>query len=309
MDYGAIVRTCMIKSFERAMMPARKIMDLEKTDLAMQSGASEETISDIEAGKLHLTHIAFIALAAVFDNMISHNNAPVYEYVRKILEVNYDDPDLPEKHAEQFRKLEDKPFLQRWFMTFGDIFNQLDKEADELFDDEDFSLIANNYKIFIDETVLDCEDFSEFMVNLQPYLEEADQRTGKNIPVRITKDVLAAIHERGSNIIDEDDEMAFKNAYENLTAYQNSGLLEVFNANSVNEVFNSEANKNKYRFIMITQDGDFARGLMTSSNAENRKAPVLTAYVCKGGNLALYGYENEEDERLNLAVLAGGLEE
>ena len=306
-EYGVIVRACMMKSFAGVMRPARKVIDLTIGDISAQSGIPEEVLADIEAGKLQLTDTNYIALAAVFDNVMSQRTPSVEDKIlRRILETDYADPALPSCYAELFQNLENEPFLYRWFVTFSDVFNQLFKCEEVSLTDEDLALLAKNYTIFIDGKVLGNKDFPLLISRLEPFLKKEAGLSGKNVTIKLTKDVITQIREEAQNIQDSDEAQDLKSTASAIAHYREAGLLDVFNADDVRTVFHDY--RDQYRFILITENRDLAQELLASTD-KTRKAPILVAHMCDGGSIALYRREeqanDDDDEDYQSADLDG----
>ncbi|MBQ7197329.1 MAG: helix-turn-helix transcriptional regulator [Synergistaceae bacterium] len=290
-EYSKKIRACMVRSFAQVLKPARKVMDLSITTISEQSGIPEDVLMNIENGRTQLTDTNYIALAAVFDVFMTKKSPADKKILQKILEPDYDDPTIPAHYVEHFKKIEE-PFLYKWFATFEELLVRLEKAPKEFFTDEDLKTLAENYKIFIDETVLDNENFALFMARITPFLKNASDVTGSNVYVRITKDVIARIKERAQT--SSEDLESLKRATEAIMKYKSEGLLEIFDAENVEAVF--DAYREKFQFILITDNRDLAVEINSSQEEQPRISPVLFASVYEDGNIALYDFDSTEQD-------------
>ena len=285
----------MIRSFAQVLKPARKVMDLSIKTISERSGIPEDVLTNIENGKAQLSDTNYIALAATFDNFMSQRvliENKENKILQKILETDYDDPTIPAYYVEHFKKIEDKPFLSKWFATFEELLFQLQKAPNEIFTDAELKVLVENYKIFIDETVLEDEDFPLFMDRIAPFLKNASDVTGNNVCVRITKDVIARIKERAQT--SSEDLESLKRAMEAIMKYKSEGLIEIFDAENVEAVF--DAYREKFQFILITDNRDLAVEINSSQEEQPRRAPILFASVYEAGTIALYDFDSVEQD-------------
>ena len=289
--YSAKIRACMIRSFSQVLKPVRKVMDLSIKTISEQSGIPEDVLMNIENGKEQLSESNYVALAAVFDNFMSQRVLIENKILQKILETDYADPTIPAHYAEHFKKIEGKPLLYKWFAAFKEPLFQLHKAPNEIFTDEDLKLLVENYKIFIDETVLEDEDFPLFMARIAPFLKNASDVTGSNVYVRITKDVITKLKETAQTSSDDLD--ALKRATEAIMKYKSESLLDIFDAENIEAVFDEY--RDRFQFMLIT-DNRYLAIKINSSQKESRISPILFASIYEDGNIALYDFDSAEQD-------------
>ena len=268
MSIDETARNCMIRTASRGIWAARKLMDVERSEIAVCSGFTEEELADIEEGREQLTPKGYIALAAFFDNLFESGRYSANEAaVRKLLDTDYADRDIPKYYAQNLRYVfSGMNFLQRWFASFSDIVNQFHKESDKKISDGELEFITENYNILIDSSAVKHEKFPELLSRLKAAMSSGS--------IFITKAALAELEqfEDAAAILSEED------------------AVSVFQADgTIKEVF-EESIKN--RFFLITCNEKQAYDILNSNLQEIRKAPVLAAYICIDGHIALY---NKDD--------------
>ena len=261
-------RSCMVQSLSENLRAARKLLGVKRSVMAERMGISHEQFTDIEAGRENLSGIGYISAAAFLDNCFSHGAIdPIMKLsVRKILDIDFEDSGLPEYFTDNLSRLfQDMTFLERWFATFDGSINRLCAENDEKFSDGMLEFVAENYNIFIDETVATDKNFHRFTERIKPFLIE----NGEDIGLFIT---------RGSmELLDE----------ETATALKESGLVRIFDSDETAlEVFSENPGNS---FMLITRDEKLVHEILSSPEQEKRKSPVLVAYVTQDASLALHG--------------------
>ena len=250
-----------------------------------------------------MSSIQYIAVCAVIDNYVK-DKPELLPILSTILCSNED-----ESANNIFETIENGSLLKKWFMCFPDeskIFGFL-SDATSIIANEDFNNIAENYRVFLDQTVLFEEGFSTAIQPLALALKNSENKF--IIPLK----VIEAIQHKmmGSN---ESDVYLAKNGMKLLMSMQNDEMLDIRGEkNDVNIIstFVSVFAKFKCvnRLAIITCDAKLAKQIVALNNDALGGFNILVLKYSKDNGFQKWEQEDLSDEEIEQSILMNDTDE
>ena len=153
-DFYHQLREKMITTMQTSLKQIRQVLGFGVQEFSELIGLSRQTINNLETQKNKMSSTQYIAICAVIDYYIK-DKPELLKVILSILSSNKDD-----SINDRLENCENKSFLRDWFSSFPDdskIFNFSLNEI-SVIDDKYFNEIAENYKIFLDQTILLSEN-------------------------------------------------------------------------------------------------------------------------------------------------------
>lgn len=235
----------MIQVFQDSLRQLRQVIGLGVQEFADCLGVTRQTVNNLETGRAIMSPMQYIAIAAVIDNRL-RDDPGLFPIVAMILQTR--DTSTP----KVFDVIEERSLLRKWFSFFPwkPDFDTATQRA--LGPQGDFGFIADNYKIFLDDSILMCESFRQ---NAEPLLFALSTRKNSFIVPMSAVEALKSL----SDSADEETCLVAKSSLEFLARLQRRGVLDLRGSvvdGSVSETICSvfEKFRQLYRLCLITQN-------------------------------------------------------
>lgn len=269
-DFYYHLRQKMITRMQTSLKQIRQVLGFGVQEFSELIGLTRQTINNLETKKNKMSSTQYIAICALIDNY-TKDKSELLSAILNILASNDE-----EYINDSLDNDVNKSFLKEWFLSFPDNSKILNFSIDEIstIEDKYFNEIAENYKIFLDNTILLEESFQN---KVQTFAKAMEENNNKFIvPFKVIEDIQRQILAsnknitRGINILEE---------------LQNKNLIDIRGEVTdidINSTFLSVFAKFKslYRLALITNNLNLASQISILNN-EN----------IKGFNILLLKYE------------------
>lgn len=296
-DFYYQLRQRMIDTMQASLKPIRQVLGFGVQEFGDLIGVTRQTINNLEIQKNKMSSIQYIAVCAVIDNYVK-DKPELLPILSTILCSNED-----ESTSNVFETIENGSFLRKWFMCFPDESKILDflSNTTQAIANEDFNNIAENYRIFLDQTVLFEDDFSDA---IQP-LALALKNNGNKFIVPLK--VIEAIQNQLMSPNESNVSLA-KDGMKLLIDMQKAELLDIRGEkNDVNIIstFVSVFAKFKCvnRLAIITCDAKLAKQIMGLNNDALGGFNILVLKYSKVNGFQKWGPKDLCDEKIEQFIL------
>lgn len=296
-DFYYQIRQKMIDIMQASLKQIRQVLGVGVQEFGDLMGLTRQTINNLETQKNKMSSIQYIAVCAVIDNYVK-DKPELLHVLSTILCSNEDGNTI-----NIFATIENGSLLKKWFMCFPDdskIFGFLSDTTSVLVN-EDFNNIAENYRVFLDQTVLFEDDFSNA---IQP-LALALKKSGNKfiIPLKV---IEAIQHQLMSS--NENDVYRAKNGMKLLMSMQNEKLVDIRGEkNDVNIIstFVSVFAKFKCvnRLAIITCDANLTKQILSLNNDVLGGFNILVLKYSKDNGFQKWEQEDLLDEKKEQSIL------
>ena len=166
-DFYYQLRQRMVETMQVSLKQIRQVLGFGVQEFGDLIGLTRQTINNLETQKNKMSSIQYIAICAVIDNCLK-DKPELLPILSTILCSNED-----ENHGNIFETIENGSLLKKWFLCFPDESKILRFGVDDtgIIDQTDFNNIAENYRVFLDQTALYQNGFSEAIQPLSGLLK------------------------------------------------------------------------------------------------------------------------------------------
>ena len=252
----------MIQTMQASLKQIRQVLGFGVQEFGDLIGLTRQSINNLETQKSKMSATQYVAISAVIDYCVKGRPE-----LRPILSTILCSND-PQAENSVFASIENDSMIKKWFSCFSDesTIIGLPQEESGKITLEDFQNIAENYKVFLDQTILMKEGFSTALLPL----EECMQKSGNRFIVPLT--VITAIQYQMMNGKDR-EEQAAKRGMELLFRLQKKNLLDPHGEKSdVNTLSTILSVFSKFKFLhrlaLITCDPQLAGRISTLNDPE-----------------------------------------
>lgn len=269
-DFYYHLRQKMITRMQTSLKQIRQVLGFGVQEFSELIGLTRQTINNLETKKNKMSSTQYIAICALIDNY-TKDKSELLSAILNILASNDE-----EYINDSLDNDVNKSFLKEWFLSFPDNSKILNFSIDEIstIEDKYFNEIAENYKIFLDNTILLEESFKN---KVQTFAKAMEENNNKFIvPFKVIEDIQRQILASNKNIT---------RGISILEELQNKNLIDIRGEVTdidINSTFLSVFAKFKslYRLALITNNLNLASQISVLNN-EN----------IKGFNILLLKYE------------------
>lgn len=155
-DFYYQLRQKMVRAMQSSLKQIRQVLGFGVQEFGDLIGLTRQSINNLETLKNNMSTIQYIAVCAVIDNCLK-DKPELLPVISTILCSNEDDSE-----NNIFETIETGSLLKKWFLCFPDEATILGFSTPDSSDisNEDFSNIAESYRVFLDQTVLLEDGFS-----------------------------------------------------------------------------------------------------------------------------------------------------
>lgn len=296
-DFYYQLRQRMVDTMQSSLKQIRQVLGFGVQEFGDLIGLTRQTINNLETQKNKMSSIQYIAVCAVIDNYVK-DKPELLPILSTILCSNEDDG-----AGSIFETIENGSLLKKWFMCFPDeskIFG-FSSDTTSIIANEDFNNIADNYRVFLDQTVLFEDGFSN---SIQP-LALALKNSGNKfiIPLKV---IEAIQHQMMSS--NERNVYLAKNGMKLLMDMQNEEMIDIRGEkNDVNIIstFVSVFAKFKCvnRLAIITCDAKLAKQIVALNNDTLGGFNILVLKYSKNNGFQKWEQEDLSDEKIECSIL------
>lgn len=268
-DFYYQLRQKMITTMQVSLKQIRQVLGFGVQEFSELIGLTRQTINNLETKKSKMSSTQYIAISALIDNY-TKDKPELLTIILSILASNNEDYIIG-----YLEKGEKKSFLKDWFLSFPDNSKIINFSIDEIsvIEDKYFNEIAQNYKIFLDQTILLEENFQS---KIKAFIKVMEENNNKFIvPLKV-------IEEFQKQMIYSNKKEITTQGISVLRELQNKNLIDIrgeVTDISVNTTFLSVFAKFKalYRLALITNDSKLASqiSVLNSENIEGFNILVL----------------------------------
>ena len=295
-DFYYQLRQRMVDAMQASLKQIRQVLGFGVQEFGDLIGLTRQTINNLETQKNKMSSIQYIAVCAVIDNYVK-DKPELLPILSTILCSNED-----ESASNVFETIENGSLLKKWFMCFPDeskIFG-FSSDIASIIANEDFNNIAENYRVFLDQTVLFEDDFSNAIQPLALALKNSGNKF--IIPLKV---IEAIQHQLMSP--NENDVSLAKNGMKLLMGMQNEELVDIRGEkNDVNIIstFVSVFAKFKCvnRLAIITCDAKLAKQIMGLNNDILGGFNILLLKYSKVNGFQKWEQEDLSDEEIEQSI-------
>ena len=269
-DFYYHLRQKMITRMQTSLKQIRQVLGFGVQEFSELIGLTRQTINNLETKKNKMSSTQYIAICALIDNY-TKDKSELLSAILNILASNDE-----EYINDSLDNDVNKSFLKEWFLSFPDNSKILNFSIDEIstIEDKYFNEIAENYKIFLDNTILLEESFQNKVQTFAKAMEENNYKF--IVPFKVIEDIQRQILASNKNIT---------RGINILGELQNKNLIDIRGEVTdidINSTFLSVFAKFKslYRLALITNNLNLASQISILNN-EN----------IKGFNILLLKYE------------------
>jgi DNA-binding XRE family transcriptional regulator len=296
-DFYCQLRQKMIDVMQMSLKQIRQVLGFGVQEFGDLIGLTRQTITNIETQRNKMSSIQYIAVCAVIDNCVK-DKPELLPVISTILCSNEGDCTI-----KIFETIENGSLLKKWFMCFSDeskVFGFLSDTASILVT-EDFNNIAKNYRVFLDQTVLFKDDFSNVIQPLAIALKNSGNKF--IIPLKVIEAIQYQL--MSSN---EGDVYLAKNGMKLLMSMQNEKLIDIRGEKSdvnIISTFVSVFAKFKCvnRLALITCDVNLAKQILALNNDVLGGFNILVLKYSKDNGLKKWEQEDLFDEKIEQPIL------
>lgn len=155
-DFYYQLRQRMVETMQASLKQIRQVLGFGVQEFGDLIGLTRQTINNLETQKNKMSSIQYVAVCAVIDNCVK-DKPQLLPILSTILCSNADDHE-----SNVFGTIENGSLLKKWFLCFPDDSKIFGFSSDDgsVIANEDFSNIAESYRVFLDQTVLFEDGFS-----------------------------------------------------------------------------------------------------------------------------------------------------
>ena len=296
-DFYYQLRQKMIDIMQASLKQIRQVLGFGVQEFGDLMGLTRQTINNLETQKNKMSSIQYIAVCAVIDNYVK--DKPELLHVLSTILCSNEDGNA----INIFSNIENGSLLKKWFMCFPDeskIFGFLSDTTSVLVN-EDFNNIAENYRVFLDQTVLFEDDFSNAIQPLALSLKKSGNKF--IIPLKV---IEAIQHQLMSS--NENDVYLAKNGMKLLIGMQNENLVDIRGEKSdvnIISTFVSVFAKFKCvnRLAIITCDANLAEQILALNNDAIGGFNILVLKYSKDNGFQKWEQEDLFDEKIGQSIL------
>lgn len=296
-DFYYQLRQKMIDIMQASLKQIRQVLGFGVQEFGDLMGLTRQTINNLETQKNKMSSIQYIAVCAVIDNYVK--DKPELLHVLSTILCSNEDGNA----INIFSNIENGSLLKKWFMCFPDeskIFGFLSDTTSVLVN-EDFNDIAENYRVFLDQTVLFEDDFSNAIQPLALSLKKSGNKF--IIPLKV---IEAIQHQLMSS--NENDVYLAKNGMKLLMGMQNENLVDIRGEKSdvnIISTFVSVFAKFKCvnRLAIITCDANLAEQILALNNDAIGGFNILVLKYSKDNGFQKWEQEDLFDEKIEQSIL------
>lgn len=186
-DFYFELRQRMIETMQNSLKQVRQILGFGVQEFGDIVGLTRQTINNLESNKNKMSTIQYVAICAVIDQC-TKDKPELFHVISTILSTN----DRVED-AQLFSDIENNSLLKKWFLCFPDEskITGLLHEQSNIINQENFKVIENNYKIFLDETTLCKEGFGEWVQQVAKAMSQENNKF--LVPLKVVESIQGKI--------------------------------------------------------------------------------------------------------------------
>lgn len=291
-DFYHQLREKMITTMQTSLKQIRQVLGFGVQEFSELIGLSRQTINNLETQKNKMSSTQYIAICAVIDYYIK-NKPELLKVILSILSSNKDD-----SINDRLENCENKSFLRDWFSSFPDdskIFNFSLNEI-SVIDDKYFNEIAENYKIFLDQTILLSENIEDIIQILAKAMEENNNKF--IIPLKVIEEIQ-------KQMIYSNKEKVNTQGIDILEKLQSRNLVdirgEVTDINITSTFLSVFAKfKSSYRLALITNDIKLASQISVLNNESIEGFNILVLKYEVG--VGIKKWEENDEKDINFVI-------
>ena len=289
-DFYYQLRQRMVETMQVSLKQIRQVLGFGVQEFGDLIGLTRQTINNLETQKNKMSSIQYIAICAVIDNCLK-DKPELLPILSTILCSNED-----ENHGNIFETIENGSLLKKWFLCFPDESKILRFGVDDtgIIDQTDFNNIAENYRVFLDQTALYENGFSEAIQPLSGLLKNNGNKI--IIPLRSVE----AIQNQMISTNREEITMA-QRAMKILMDMQMQDLVEIRGEKSDSNVISTFVSvfakfKCVNRLALITCDRKLAKQIEALNNDEMGGFHILVLKYENGKGFRKWQEEDFQDK-------------
>lgn len=291
-DFYHQLREKMITTMQASLKQIRQVLGFGVQEFSELIGLSRQTINNLETQKNKMSSTQYIAICAVIDYYIK-DKPELLKVILSILSSNKDD-----SINDRLENCENKSFLRDWFSSFPDdskIFNFSLNEI-SVIDDKYFNEIAENYKIFLDQTILLSENIEDIIQILAKAMEENNNKF--IIPLKVIEEIQ-------KQMIYSNKEKVNTQGIDILEKLQSRNLVdirgEVTDINITSTFLSVFAKfKSLYRLALITNDIKLASQISALNNESIEGFNILVLKYEVG--VGIKKWEENDEKDINFVI-------
>ena len=278
-DYLREARQSLIENFQTSMRAIRLLMGYSIAELAEFIGVTRQTINNLETGKSKMSAVQFLSLAAVVDSYIA-SNGDMYQAIETILDSN---SRKTTNHVEN--AFSGFSLVKRWFLLFDRKGAEIGSGFGGALTSIQMQKLVQEYKIFLDDTVLLSNDAEPFVTSL------ADELISENRKIVIP---LRSIEQVQENTMDRTLSTQAIKALRLLNWMQQKNLVQIRgeeNDSNPRDTILSVFLKFRgtHRLCLITQDSLFANEVLHLNETRYSEGfKIAVGYLADNGQLIMY---------------------
>lgn len=284
-DFLLKTRQDMIDTLQISLRAVRQLLGLSAQELGEFIGLTRQTINNLELRKNKMSPTQYVAICAVIDKFISEK-PELIKVINSILSINADDQEISNIHNSSF--------LKKWFSCFSndDIEINFNIENSEENYMKFLKMIAENYKIFIDDTFLLNEKSIVFFETIANEL--IDNENMIIVPLRVVeylqKQILSSNEEEACNS---------KRVIKLLAKGMENNLVEIRGEKNDSNKYSTfisvfAKHKTKNRLCLLTQNNELANDILSLNEKQEMEGfPIFVGYIDENAKIREY-YEKYE---------------
>ena len=178
-DFYYQLRQKMVDTMQSSLKQIRQVLGFGVQEFGDLIGLTRQSINNLESRKNQMSAIQYVAICAVIDNC-TKDKPELLSVLSTILRSNES-----EQESGVFETIENGSLLKKWFLCFPDDSKiiGLPQTESPVIEWTDFSNIADNYRVFLDQTVF-LED--GFLDAIQPLISAMKNNGNKFIvPLKV----------------------------------------------------------------------------------------------------------------------------
>lgn len=287
----------MVETMQASLKQIRQVLGFGVQEFGDLIGLTRQTINNLETKKNKMSSTQYIAVCAIIDNYVK-DKPDLLPILSTILCSNEE-----EGRSSIFEIIENGSLLKKWFLCFPDeskIFG-FSSDGTSIISSEDFNNIAENYRVFLDQTVLLEDGFSDAIQSLAFALK--NNRNKLIIPLKVIEEIQ---HQMMSS--NENTAFLAQSGMKLLVEMQNEELVEIRGEKSdvnIISTFVSVFAKFKCvnRLALITCDCKLANQILELNNDVIGGFNILVLKYAKDKGIQKWEHEdfcNAEAEQVML---------
>lgn len=291
-DFYYQLRQHMIETMQMSLKQIRQVLGFGVQEFGDLIGLTRQTINNLETQKNKMSSTQYVAICAIIDNC-TKNKPELLPILSTILCSNENDYSI-----NVFETIETGSLLKKWFLCFSDeskIFG-LSMDGVSISENDYFSSIAESYRVFLDQTVLFEDGFSDSIQTLALAMKNNSNKF--IVPLK----VIEAIQHQMMSSNDIEMDLA-KNAMKLLVGMQNEDLIDIRGEKSdvnIISTFVSVFAKFKCvnRLALITCDHKLANQIKALNNDELGGFNILVLKYSKDNGIQKWEQEMIENNEI-----------